>query len=96
MTDVWRDVVVSGVRFGLTGMQVVDAGHRQPGQVSHHEADGFGDDDRRGANRRGLIDHQQGRAVAGELVDDGPQLRLVLGQSLVSGSFLPWRFRATA
>jgi len=71
---------VSGVRFGLAGVQVSDAPHGQTGQVADHDALCLGHGDRQGADGGGLVDDQQDPSLACYGRDDGAQLGLVLGQ----------------
>jgi hypothetical protein len=77
------DERVSGVGFRLSGVQVGDAAHRQSGQVADLVAAYAGHGDRQGADRIGLVDDHQHRSVAGQAVEDRPQLRFVVRQRLV-------------
>ena len=77
------DERVAGVGLGVAGVQVGDPAHRQAGQVGDQGAGVAGDRDGQGADRGGLVHDHQDRPVGGELVEDRPQLRLVVGQRLV-------------
>ena len=74
---------VSRVGLRLTGMQIRDAPHRQPRQVTNESTCGLRDRDRECTDRRGLIYDQQHHAMRGELVDHRPQLALVVRECSV-------------
>lgn len=73
------DYVVYAV--GSTG--AVPASHRQPGQVGDRDPEAAGDGDGQGADRGGLIDDHQHRAVFGQPGEHAAQCGLVVGQRLV-------------
>ena len=64
------DVGVAGVCFGLSGIEIGDAAHRQTGQVGDVVTAGARDGDRQCTDGVGLIDHDQQRPVCGELVEN--------------------------
>ena len=75
---------VLGVGLGLAGVEVGDPAHGQAGQVGDAAARVAGDGQRQGADGGGLVhDHQHGAELRGQLVEDGPQFRLAVGQRLV-------------
>ena len=81
------DVGVAGVGLRGAGVQVGDAAHRQAGQVGDLMPARSGDRDRQGADRGGLVDHHQHRAVAGEFVEQLPQPGLGVRQRRVVQPF---------
>lgn len=82
---------VLGVGLGLARIQVGDPPHGQAGQVGDLAAGVPGDSQGEGADGGGLVhDHQDGAELGGELVEDGPQSRLAVGQLLVE-DLLPGR-----
>jgi hypothetical protein len=78
--SVCDDVGVAGVGLGGAGMQVGQAAHGQPGQVSHLMPAGAGDRDRQRTDRGGLVDHDEDATVAGQLGEQGPKSGFGVGQ----------------
>jgi hypothetical protein len=84
-----RGVLRVGLR--LARIQVGDPAHRESGQVGDLAACIAGNGEREGADGGGLVhDHQDGAELRGQLVEDGPQFRLAVGQLLVE-DLLPGR-----
>jgi hypothetical protein len=79
-----RDVPgVLRVGLDLAGVEISDPPHRESGQVGDLTAGVPGDGQRQGADGGGLAhDHQNGAELGRELVEDGPQLRFAVRQSL--------------
>jgi len=69
-------------RVGLraTWVEIGDAAHGQTGQIGDLVAGCAGDRDRQGADRGGLINHDQQPSVLGELVEQRPQFGFAVGQ----------------
>lgn len=74
---------VPGVGLGLAGVDLGDAAHREPGQVADADALVARDRQRQGADRGGLVDDEQQRAVTAELADQSSELGFVLRQGPV-------------
>ena len=68
-------------------MQVRDAPHRQPRQVTHESPAGLGDGDRERADGRRLIHDEEDQPVTCELVEDCAQPCLVVRECLVEQPF---------
>lgn len=73
------DERIPRISFGLPGIQICDAAHRQTWKVRDLVPAGSGDGDRQGADRVGLIDDDQQRPVCGEAVEHSAQAVLVIG-----------------
>ncbi|CAM5494189.1 hypothetical protein STENM327S_06441 [Streptomyces tendae] len=81
-----RGVLRVGLR--LARIEIGDPPHGQAGQVGDLAAGVPGDGQGQGSDRGGLVhDHQHGAELRGQLVEDGPQLRLAVGQLLVEDLF---------
>lgn len=87
---------VPGVGLRLTRVEIGDPPHRKSGQVGDLAAGVPGDRQGQGSDRGGLVhDHQDGAELRGQLVQDGPQLRLAVGQLPVE-DLLPGRGESVA
>ncbi len=66
------DVRVTGVGFRVARVQVGDAAHRQAGQVGHIHLTSPCYRDGQGADRGGLVEHDQHVAVPGQVLVQCP------------------------
>lgn len=76
---------IAGIGLGRSRVQVSDPAHHQPGQVGHLDlVRCLGHCHGQGPDRGWLIHDQQHRSMSGhEVLEDGPQAGLVVGQGLV-------------
>jgi hypothetical protein len=79
------DQRIACVGLGRARVQIRDPAHRQSRQVRHlYAVGGSGDGHRQGPDRGRLVhDHQHRPVRGGQLLEDGPQAGLVVGQGLV-------------
>src|SRR5690625_1974280 len=73
----------AGIGLGLARVEIGDAPHGQPMEVSGHHAHVAGDGKWQCADRGGLVDDHEDLAMARDLLDESTELRLVLRQGLV-------------
>lgn len=82
--DVRDDERVAGVGLGLARVEVGDPAHRETGQIGDPAAHVSRHGEWQGADRRGLVDHDEHGPVLGlELGEHLVQFRFAVGQAFV-------------